>query len=232
MTKIAKQIKRGLAGPLGQKIIQKCWMLPAAGVVWVLLVYGVRTIGLTGRVERAIDRFVAMEKDLSSAKPATNDALEARRQKSLFAPPSSPPQAPQCTGILGEYALFGNDWRKVGDEVQGAKILLIDATEVKVLWQGQEQMLRPFEVAVTYSQPAGNRPPEPSSPGGSRPAPSPSRNGSEGGPPPMMGGGGMGFRNMSSEEQAKMRERFMNMSPEERRAAFEEMQRNRSQQRD
>jgi len=41
-------------------------------------------------------------------------------------------------------------------------------------------------------------------------------------------GGGFDFRRMSNEELGQMRDRFMNMSPEERRAAFEEFRRNRT----
>ncbi|MBA4397483.1 MAG: hypothetical protein C0394_08895 [Syntrophus sp. (in: bacteria)] len=229
MTKIAIKIKRGLAGPQGQRLMQKCWMLPAAGIVWILILYSVQTVGLTGRVEKAIDRFTAMEKELSSGKPVKNDALEAMRQKSLFVPASPPPQLPQCLGILGNLALFGSEWRKVGDEVQGAKILSVNATEVKVLWQGKEQAIRPFDVAVAYDQGGSGRQAGPPPPGESRP--SPPQVVPNGGPPPMMGGGpgGMGFRNMSPEELAKMRDKFMKMSPEERRAAAEEMRRTRSQ---
>jgi hypothetical protein len=228
MTKIAIKIKRGLAGPQGQRLIQKCWLLPAAGIVWILILYSFQTVGLTGRVKKAIDRFVAMEKELSSSQPVKNDTLEAMRQKSLFAPPNSPPQPPQCLGILGDLALLGGQWHKVGDEVQGAKILSVNATEVKVLWQGKEQAIRPFDAAVTYGQGNSNRQAGPPPPGESRP--SPPQVVPNSGPPPMMGGGaGMGFRNMSPEELAKMRDKFMNMSPEERRAAAEEMRRNRSQ---
>lgn len=228
MTKTAMKIRHIIAAPQFQWAIQKSWMLPAAGIVWILLVYSIQTVGLTGRVEKAIDRFVAMEKELSSDKPVKNDALEAMRQKSLFAPPNPPPQLPQCLGILGNQALFGGEWHKVGDEVQGAKILSVDAAEVKVLWQGKEQAIRPFDAAVNYSQGNTGRQAAPQPAGESRPEPPQAVPNS--GPPPMMGGrpGGMDFRTMSPEERAKMRERFMNMSPDERRAAFEEMQRNRS----
>lgn len=230
MAKIILSLRKMLAGKQIQLAISKCWMLFAVLSVWILVLYGVHTIGLNGRVEKAIDRFIAIEKEQSSGKPAQNTAIAAMQKRSPFAPPSGPPMPPQCLGILGNRALFGDKWYKAGEDAMGAKILSVDATGVKIHWEGKEQTLRPFGVAVNYAQGGpprsmGSAPPP--SPGPSQPRPSAPEGPREGGP----GFGRRGFpdfRNMSPEELAKMRDRFMNMSPEERRAAYEEMRNNRS----
>jgi hypothetical protein len=224
MTKLTNQLKKGLSAPGGQKMIRRLWVLPAAGILWVLLSYNTRTLGLSGRVDKAIEQYKTMEKQAASALQVSTKTAEEMRKKNLFSGSQPTPPMPQCTGILGNYALFGEEWHKTGDMVQDAKILSVSSTEVKILWQDKEQILRPFDVEVEYkkSQASGPAP----APGGqpvaqSQPASS----------PPPMGGrfGGMDPRNMSPDQLAQMRDRFMNMSPEERRTAFEEMRGRRGQ---
>lgn len=244
MTRAMHKIKHWLAGGIGQTVIRYLWVCPAMGLVWVVASYGITISGLSGRVDQAIERYLAMEKQYAEAKPIKNEALEAMRVRSPFAGPTATPPLPQCLAILGDYALFGQEWKKTGDEFNGAKILEITPTEVRISWQNQEQVLRPFDVAVDYGsrgqgqgQGLGRRGEiaraEPSA--GPRPADAAGVTSAEAprmGPPGMMMGGGPGggfdFRRMSNEELGQMRDRFMNMSPEERRAAFEEFRRNRT----
>lgn len=233
MTRAMHKIKHWVAGSVGQTVIRYLWLCPAIGLVWVVASYGITTSGLSGRVEKAIERYLTMEKQLAEAPPPKNEALDAIRTRSLFAGPAATPPLPQCLAILGEYALFGEEWKKTGDEFNGARILDVSPTEVKIMWQNQEQVLRPFDVEVEYGgrgQDQGRRREtaraESSGPG---PAETSSTESPRQGPPGMMmGPGGFDFRRMSPEELGQMRDRFMNMSPEERRAAFEEFRRNRS----
>ena len=226
MTGIVNQLKKGLAGAGGQKMMRRLWLLPAAATVWVLLSYNVRALGLSGRVEKAIGRYKTMEQQAASALQAPNKAIEEMRKKNLFTGPQPQPPTPQCLGILGQYALFGQDWYKAGDTVQDAKILSVGPAEVKILWQGKEQILRPFDVEVEYKK---------STAGGPTPAGQPTQPVAQAQPEPPgdmpMGGrfGGFDPRNMSPEELARMRDRFMNMSPEERRQAMEEFRGRRGQ---
>jgi hypothetical protein len=220
MTKLTSQLKKGLAAPGGQKIIRHLWMLPAAGILWTVLSYNTRTLGLSGRVDKAIEQYKTMEKQATSALDASTKTAEEMRKKNLFSGSQPTPPMPQCTGIFGNYALFGQEWHKTGDMVQDAKILSVNPTEVKILWQDKEQILRPFDVEVEYKKSQASGPTPGGRPAQSQPEPS-----------PPMGGrfGGMDPRNMSPDQLAQMRDRFMNMSPEERRAAFEEMRGRRGQ---
>ncbi|HML73435.1 MAG TPA: hypothetical protein PKB02_02955 [Anaerohalosphaeraceae bacterium] len=240
MTRTMHKIKHWAAGSVGQTIIRYLWLCPAIGLVWVVASYGITISGLSDRVDKAIERYLAMEKQFAEASPPKNESLDAMRTRSLFAGPAATPPLPQCLAILGEYALFGEEWKRTGDEFNGAKILEITPTEVRISWQNQEQVLRPFDVAVEYGgrgqgQGFGRRGEtaraEPSA--GTRPGEAPAvPEAPRMGPPGMMMGGGPGgfdFRRMSNEELGQMRDRIMNMSPEERRAAFEEFRRNRTQ---
>jgi hypothetical protein len=224
MTKLINQLKKGLSAPGGQKMIRRLWVLPAAGILWVLLSYNARTLGLSGRVDKAIEQYKTMEKQATSALQSPTKTAEEMRKKNLFSGSQPTPPMPQCTGILGNYALFGENWYKTGDMVQDAKILSVSPTEVKILWQDKEQILRPFDVEVEYKKSQASGP----TPGGqpaaqqSQPASSP--------PMPMDGRfGGFDPRTMSPDQLAQMRDRFMNMSSDERRRAFEEMRGRRGQ---
>ncbi|MBN2511742.1 MAG: hypothetical protein JXB18_02280 [Sedimentisphaerales bacterium] len=238
MTRVMYKIKHWAAGSAGQTVIRYLWLCPAIGLIWVIASYGMATSGLSGRVEKAIERQLSLEKQFAEAQPSKNEALEAIRTRSVFAGPAAIPPLPQCQAILGEYALFGEEWKKAGDEFNGARILEITPTEVKISWQNQEQVLRPFDVAVEYGgrdqrQAFGRRGESSRAEPSSGAAPAAMESFRQGPPGMMMGGpgsvGGFDFRRMSPEELGQMRDRFMNMSPDERRAAFEEFRRNRTQ---
>jgi hypothetical protein len=226
MSLMIELLKKGLAGASGQMMVRHLWLVPAAATVWVLLSYNVRTFGLSGRVEKAIGHYKTMEKEVVSTIQTPNKAIEEMRKNNPFSGAEPTPAMPQCQGILGQYALFGDQWYKVGDTVQDAKIVSIGPSEVKIQWQGQEQALKPFDVAVQYQKPQASGP----TPAGSGAAQPVVAQGQPEMPPmPMMGGRGFNPFNMSPDELGRMRDRFMNMSPDERRRAFEEMRGQRGQ---
>jgi hypothetical protein len=157
----------------------------------------------------------AVEKHLSTYRE-NGDKL---KKDHMFAPPKQKRPLPTCTGIIGDCALFGDKLYKVGDDVQGGKIVAVDPTEVTILWEEQEQKLIPFSVATKYDAKKPSSPPQPGQAPVVVQAPTmPSRNrGPRQGERPRgeMGRGGMMF-NMSPEQMRQARERYMNMSPEER----------------
>jgi hypothetical protein len=118
-------------------------------------------------------------------------------------------------GILGDTAFINGGWRKVGDEIGGAKVLEITPTYVKVVWEGQEKVFSPFDmkdVGTTKAEPRKGEEDRRESreergerrPGGRR-------------------GGRRGGPSMSREERRAMRENMRNMSPEERREYMRKM---------
>ena len=45
-------------------------------------------------------------------------------------------------------AFIKGNWRKVGDEIGGAKILEIGPSYVKIVWEGKEKIFYPFDVGT------------------------------------------------------------------------------------
>lgn len=141
------------------------------------------------------------------------------KKSNLFAPP--PPRenpVKEVFGILGSEALINGKWCKVGDSVGDAKVIAIEPTRVKVAWNGQENAFLPISAAGSGGS-GGPR-------GGPAGPPMEGRRGAEMVVVPrgMRGPGGEGrFQMPSAEERARMRERFANMSEEERQAFREQM---------
>ncbi len=132
--------------------------------------------------------------------------------------------------------LIQNKWYNVGDMVKDAKIVAIGATSVTIMWEGKEKSFLPIEAKIVEekSGPKGRtataqkKEGEDDSEKENReegPESLTVRRVEEGGPPRMLGvrGPGEGFM--------AMRERFENMSEEERREFRERMRERFSRQR-
>jgi hypothetical protein len=145
--------------------------------------------------------------------------VDGLKKNNPFAPPPAK-QHPvsEVIGILGDEALINGQWYKIGATIGDAKILAIEPTKVKIVWNGQEKEFTP--IAATGS----GGPPGPGGPergrGGAQP---PQKSG-----PQMVvtggrGSGPPGSAFLSAEEREAMRERWKNMSPEEREKLRTEM---------
>jgi len=79
----------------------------------------------------------------------------------MFAPPPPEPQPPtQVQGIFGDAVLINGRWLKVGETIDGAKIIRIEATKVVIEWKGQEKTLMPID-SSSPGGPPGQSPPPP-----------------------------------------------------------------------
>jgi hypothetical protein len=101
---------------------------------------------------------------------AARKAADTLKQNNLFVkmPPEQHP-VKQVEGIFGSEVFIGGKWYKVGDKIGNATIVAINATNVKVEWNGKETSFSPID--STSAQPPGR------SPAGGRPGPG-------AGPPP------------------------------------------------
>jgi len=83
--------------------------------------------------------------DLTKVLAATKASADQIKKNNLFVPVSAK-QYPvnEVIGILGREALIGDKWYNVGDSVGEAKILAIEPTKVKVVWNGQEKEFSPI----------------------------------------------------------------------------------------
>lgn len=157
-----------------------------------------------------------MRPTTAKANPGQPEAAQARlvvdglKKNNLFAPPAAK-QNPvsEVIGILGNEALINGQWYKAGAAIGDAKILAIEPTKVKIVWNGQEKEFTPIG-ATGSGGPAG--PGGPDRGRGSRQPPQKS-----GAQMVVTGGRGpAGSASLSDEERETMRERWKNMSPEER----------------
>jgi len=210
-----------------KKEIVSVGLLGVSAFMVVLIVFKVTAfLAAPARAEKFVKRAVAlskpdandMEKYLAKSK-ATADEL---KKNNLFAPPP-PKQHPvkQVSGILGDEALINGKWYKAGDKVGDANIVAIEPTQVRIAWNGMEKVFLPID--AKGASPSG--PPKPAGPV--------AKAGEKGRPETVQvqlevrGGEGMGRfgvgRGDMMERMRAMRERFENMSPEERERARAEM---------
>jgi hypothetical protein len=157
--------------------------------------------------------------DLKESLTQAKTSAEQLKKKNLFVLPASR-QNPvgEVVGILGDEALINDKWYKVGDSVGDAKIVAIEPTKVKVVWDGQEKEFSPIGAGGSGGPARGRS---------ERAAPS-SRPGRTGGAPMVIAGERGGamrgrFNSLSPEERQKMRQQWQSMSPEERQRRREEM---------
>lgn len=203
-----------------QKYFRALWWLLGIWILWQVGTVTARSASLPRQVRKVLVQYQESEATAAQTRSEERRSRQAQNyQKSLFAPAPAKPSIPQCMAVLGEEALINSRWYKVGDEVDGAKILEVMPYAVKVLWEEQERTLIPFNERVEYansgqSSNRGGQSGQSNARGsgmsgrGNRSFTAPGGGGFGGGP-----GGGF---NMSSEERRQMFEQYRNASPEER----------------
>ncbi len=60
------------------------------------------------------------------------------------------------SGILGDEVLINGKWYKAGDKVGDAKIVAIEAAQVRIEWEGKEKIFAPIS-AASAPNPGGPR---------------------------------------------------------------------------
>ena len=181
------------------------------------------------RAENAVKRASALSKlddeEVKKYIAKSETIADELKKKNLFAPPP-PKKHPvnQVLGILGDEALINGKWYKAGDSVGDANIVAIEPTLVRIEWDGNEKTFLPIDTK-------GGSPSGPQRPGGPG-RPQAAQAGGQGQPETVqvqveVRGEGMGRfgggRGDMMERMREMRERFENMSPEERERARAEM---------
>ncbi|HPS55235.1 MAG TPA: hypothetical protein PLP05_06535 [Sedimentisphaerales bacterium] len=75
-------------------------------------------------------------------------AVAVQLEKNLFVM-DRPNPGQSISGILGNEVLINSNWYKVGGNAEGAEILAIEPTQVKIRWNGQENYFSPMGVIKT-----------------------------------------------------------------------------------
>ncbi len=163
-----------------------------------------------------VDRGDPGASDLKTVLDETKASANQIKKNNLFAPGAAR-QYPvnEVIGILGHEALIGDKWYRTGDSVGEAKILAIEPTKVRMVWNGQEKEFSPIGAT---GGPAGR--PNRAAPAGKKPGNgAPAKvvvTGSRRGPGPQGSG-------LSAQEKEQRRQRWVNMSAEEKQRLRGEM---------
>jgi hypothetical protein len=130
-------------------------LLCVSGILGILIVVRVGSFYMmSASMERLVEEAVAQSKaDPNGAKnyiAKFKEAADELKKKNMFAPPPPKPGWPvsRVEGILGNTAFINGDWRKVGDNIGGAKVLEIGPNYVKLEWEGQQKTFFPFDVGT------------------------------------------------------------------------------------
>jgi hypothetical protein len=176
-------------------------------------------------VRRAVQQNMADPKNLQKKLADSAAISDELKKNNLFAPPPAK-QHPvsEVSGIFGDQVLIQNKWYGVGDTIKDATIVAIGATSVTIAWDGKEKTFLPIEakIADAKSSTRGRTATTQKEEGENKEVDEGERPNLtvrvEGGGPPRMGGrGGPGGGFMA------MRERFENMSEQERQEFRERM---------
>jgi hypothetical protein len=175
-----------------------------------------------GAIEQSGTTKKNIEKYLADSAAITDEL----KKNNLFAPPPVK-QHPvkEVWGIFGDQVLIQNKWYSVGDTIADAKIVAIGPTSVTISWDGKEKTFLPIQANVTEGQ-GGPRGAGAAAAGSAKDGDN--KNENEGGPAEVTvraEGPETGFngRRGSGEGFTAMRQRFENMSEEERQAFRERM---------
>jgi len=178
-----------------------------------------KAIRQSGNAQENLEKYLA-----DSA--AISDEL---KKNNLFAPPPARKHpVTEVSGIFGDQVLINNKWYNVGDKIADAKIVAIGPTSVTIAWNGKEKVFLPIQakIAETPSGPRGKTAITKEKEDSGEKADK-DKNG-EGGPEAATvriegEGSRFGGRGGPGEGFMAMRQRFENMSEEERQAFRERM---------
>lgn len=149
----------------------------------------------------------------------SKNTADALKKKNLFAPPAAKQHPVKAVpGILGNSAFINGKWLAEGQNMGDAKVVAVEPTQVKIEWDGNEKSFLPIMADASGAPGSSGRPssrPSSSSSPGERGPVAVNVQGRPGGPGGFRGPGGM--------DPQAMRERFMNMSEQERQAFRDRM---------
>ncbi len=137
-------------------------LLGASAVCAVLiLVKATSFFAVSAKAENLVKRATVLsgsnDKGIREVVAKSCAVADDLKKANLFSP-SVPKRHPvtSVSGILGDEALIGGKWYKVGDRVQDARIVAVEATQVRVEWQGREKIFAPLQ-ATGQPESAGSR---------------------------------------------------------------------------
>ncbi len=111
--------------------------------VWtsIATVRAAKTVAEAATRESAIPQIVAQNDS-----PTADEVAEKLRRRNMLAP-TPPKQNPitEVTGLLGNEAFINGRWYKVSDRIGEARVLAVEATCVRILWEGRTLVYSPID---------------------------------------------------------------------------------------
>ena len=102
---------------------------------------------ISARIANAVDAVNCKDEELKAYTVRYTDLAGELKKKSVFAPtPKKSNPVKQVAAIFGKEALINGKWYKAGDRVQDARIVAVEATQIRVEWQGREKIFAPLQV--------------------------------------------------------------------------------------
>ena len=178
-------------------------------------------------VKRAIEQSEIDPKNLEKHLADSAAITDELKKNNLFAPPPAKQHPVQeVSGIFGNQVLIKDKWYNVGDKIADAEIVAVGPTSVTITWDGREKTFFPIQAAIVEA-PSGPRGKAAPAEGKEAEGDSKKENG-EGGPETVTvkiedGRQEFGGRGGPGEGFMAMRQRFENMSEEERQAFRDRM---------
>ncbi len=170
-------------------------------------------------VKRAVAQSESDSKLLEAQLAKSRPIADNLKKNNLFSPPP-PKEHPikDVFAIFGDEVLINDRWYKAGEKVGDAKITAIGPTSVTTVWDGKEKIFYPMQAVLAEAPKPGGRGPESAPTKEGEGAGERKEGGAEAVTVNIEGGPNFGGRMMMGPggDFMAMRERFENMSEEER----------------
>ena len=126
-------------------------LLGASAVCAVLILVKVTSFfAASAKAETLVKRAAAQngsnEKEIKEVVAKSCAVADDLKRANLFSAPA-PKRHPvtSVSGILGDEALIDGKWYKAGDKVEDARIVAVEATQIRVEWEGTEKTFAPLQ---------------------------------------------------------------------------------------
>ena len=136
------------------KKVKSVLSLASLGIAAVLVtVLAVKLVGQCIADDGLLDSAGTKSAETGGKLTKNQEIAKALRAKNMFTPPKPKPKPPgQVQAIFGSRAMINNKWYGVGDTIPpGAKLISVEATLIKIEWEGKEKILAPISAATVPS---------------------------------------------------------------------------------
>ena len=141
------------------RLLQGISVVMLVATVWLVVGAFTATSKAQTVIEAAMSGTANDPNVLTAHLAARKEAVEELKKNNIFMPPPPEPKTPTVSGILGDKALINGKWYGKGEDAAGAKILAVEATQVRIKWKGKKMTLAPMAVRTSDRSSGGPRRP-------------------------------------------------------------------------